>query len=363
MTDTTDTTGNETVIWRRALRQLAWLAGLIIAGWLIIRYLLLPLSPILLGMAWASTARPLANRAPRFVPQVVARLVSVALVMGATLGAAGWIGLRVIRELVAMSMDSLAWQRQLLTSWHALQNQWLAASAEMPESVVFAVDKAIADAMLQVGQMVNMIPGIAFQATRLVPFLLLAIVVASVVAFLLIVGEPVTLRFNRYFPPAWRRRVEALEMAVVAGVGHFLKVQLLIMVVTFSVTLGILTALGVRHSFLLSLTIAVLDLIPVVGPGIVIFPWAVGAWLVGHLHVVYGTTLLYLIILVGRRYAEPRLLARGWGEGGPSPVGMLVALWLGFYFGGIAGAVGTPLALLVSYSLTRPGHPAVPLDD
>lgn len=352
----TGSASREMVMWRRALRQLAWLVGLIIAGWFVIRYLFVPLFPLLLGMAWAGAARPLARRFPRFIPSAISSLTSVTVIIASSVAAAALVSWRVAHELIQMSVDSVAWQKLLLESWGSLQDQWLMAKAEMPEPLVFAIDTAIADGVLQVGALLNTVPSVAFQMTRQIPFVLIALVVAAVVAALLALGEPITLRFNRYFPPAWRQRIEDLELAVVAGVGHYLKVQIMIMLGTFTLTLVALTFLGVRNAFLISLLIAILDLIPVVGPGIVVVPWVTVSWLLGRTTIVWVLVGLYLTILVGRRYAEPRLLAHAWGEGGPSPVGMLAALWLGFYFGGLPGAIGTPLALLVSYSLTRPRH-------
>lgn len=340
------------VAWQRALRQLGWLTGLIVGGYFFIRYLLLPVSPLLLGLAWSVAAHHLARRFPRFMPPLVSALAAVTLVIGTSIAVAVWAVLQLTREVIGISMSAWAWQRSFMSAWAGLQEQWLVTQAELPAPAVDSINRAIAETVQYVISLVNMVPMVVLNTARQLPLVILSLVIGAVTAFLLVTGEPITLRVNRYFSPPWRRRIEDLELAIVSGVGHYLKVQLIIMVAVFLLSMLVMQVARVPHAFLISLVLAVLDLIPVIGPGIILIPWVVVALLMGNKLFAYLGTALYLAILIGRRYSEPRLLARA--QVGPSPVGMLAALWLGFYFGGLPGAIGTPLALLVSHSLSRP---------
>ena len=95
-----------------------------------------------------------------------------------------------------------------------------------------------------------------------------------------------------------------------------------------------------KGTFAIAFLIAVLDILPVLGTGTVLLPWAVIAFAGGNARMGIGVMGLYLIITVVRNIVEPKLVGK---QMGLSPVVMLPCMILGLHFFGILGLFGVPL--------------------
>ena len=59
------------------------------------------------------------------------------------------------------------------------------------------------------------------------------------------------------------------------GIKGYIKSQLILMIITFIILSISLTIIDVTHPILISLGISILDILPIVGSGIVMVPWAI----------------------------------------------------------------------------------------
>lgn len=94
----------------------------------------------------------------------------------------------------------------------------------------------------------------------------------------------------------------------------------------------------------MALAIAVFDILPVLGTGGILLPWAVILLLLGDKMLAAGILVLYLVITVVRNIAEPRLVGK---QIGLHPLATLIAMFLGLKILGIAGMVLFPMLLAV----------------
>lgn len=101
----------------------------------------------------------------------------------------------------------------------------------------------------------------------------------------------------------------------------------------FGITFAELTAglflLGIKNAFAIAFIIAVLDILPVLGTGTVLIPWAVLAFASGRISTGVGVFGLYLVITVVRNLIEPKLVGK---QMGLSPVIMLPCMLIGLKF-------------------------------
>lgn len=116
----------------------------------------------------------------------------------------------------------------------------------------------------------------------------------------------------------------------------------LIMFITFvelSVGLGII---GVQHFILVALGIAVFDILPVLGTGGIMIPWAVITAILGDYPMALKLIVVYLIITVVRNIIEPKIVG---GQIGLHPVVTLASMFLGVQLLGAVGLFGFPIGL------------------
>ena len=97
--------------------------------------------------------------------------------------------------------------------------------------------------------------------------------------------------------------------------------------------------LGEEYAFLIALIAAVIDSLPIVGMGLVLFPLAIYGFMLGDVGYGIGVCALYLILTVSRQILEPRLLGAGMGI---HPLVMLVAMYCGFQIIGVGGMLIAP---------------------
>lgn len=96
-----------------------------------------------------------------------------------------------------------------------------------------------------------------------------------------------------------------------------------------------------------------LDILPVLGTGTVLLPWAVIAFAGGNARMGIGVIGLYLIITVVRNIVEPKLVGK---QMGLSPVVMLPCMIVGLHFFGILGLFGVPLVASFLKKLYSDGY-------
>lgn len=126
----------------------------------------------------------------------------------------------------------------------------------------------------------------------------------------------------------------------------------LILGVTFAeLTVG-LFLLGVEGAAVFAFLIAVLDILPVLGTGTILVPWAVICFATGDTGMGAGILVLYLVITVVRNIVEPKLVGK---QMGLSPVVMLPSMLLGLKFLGLFGLFAVPLAVALLKTLNDEG--------
>ena len=135
-----------------------------------------------------------------------------------------------------------------------------------------------------------------------------------------------------------------------ASLGGWLKAQLKLSVITFSVATSGLLLLRVPYAPLWSALIALVDAFPILGSGAILVPWSLVSFLQGDRLLAFGLLGLYLAAVVTRTVLEPRLVGK---QLGLDPLVTLVALYMGFRLFGIGGMILSPLIAVAVTQLAQ----------
>ncbi len=147
---------------------------------------------------------------------------------------------------------------------------------------------------------------------------------------------------KRQIPERWQQSVDELKRDSMGTFGRWLFAYALILAMTFGeLAVGFLI-LSIDGAFVIAFVIAVLDILPVLGTGTVLIPWAVIAISAGNLGMGFGVLALYLVITVVRNIVEPKLVGH---QMGLSPVVMLPGMIIGLKVFGLIGLFGVPFGL------------------
>lgn len=134
------------------------------------------------------------------------------------------------------------------------------------------------------------------------------------------------------------------------GIKGYFKAQAILMIITFF-TLAIgLNIINVRYNILIALGIALVDILPVLGSGIIMAPWSLISFMLGNNELGSGLAILYVILLVSRQFIEPYVLGKNIGI---RPLYTFLATIIGSIIIGPIGIILGPLIAVIFTSILR----------
>ncbi len=132
----------------------------------------------------------------------------------------------------------------------------------------------------------------------------------------------------------------------------YVRAYLILMCLTFvELSVGFL-ALRINNPFGIAAITAIADVLPVVGTGTVLLPWAVISLFQQRIYLAIGLGLLYLIITAVRHFVEPKIIG---DQLGLPPILSLICIYLGFLWFGVFGAILFPVIMNILLCLQRAG--------
>ncbi|MGN1346268.1 MAG: AI-2E family transporter [Eubacteriales bacterium] len=188
------------------------------------------------------------------------------------------------------------------------------------------------------GGMVGAVPGGIFSA------------VVGIFSFVYLTADPqgIAESLRSLLPASMERKVVRVFDEISGAVFLYLRTYLTIMTVTFlELSIG-LSVIGVKYALAAALVIAVIDVLPVLGCGSVLVPWAIWEFFYGAPR--RGVSLLVLlgVIYLIRQLLDSRLIGRMTGV---HPFAALACLYLGWHIGGVGGMILAPILLCAIRSL------------
>ena len=187
------------------------------------------------------------------------------------------------------------------------------------------------------------VPALAGRILSALPSAFLMIVVTVIAGFYFCMedGRPRNIwlpAFLREHIPCWKQRLKQISW-------RYLRVYLLLLLLTFGELLFGFLILRVEYAFLLAMVVAVVDLLPILGVGTVLIPWALVALLQKNYYLGFGLLILYAAVMIFRQLLEPRLMGKSLGL---SPMLALFAGYAGWRLLGFWGmALGPVVAVLI----------------
>ena len=183
------------------------------------------------------------------------------------------------------------------------------------------------------------------------PSVILSVILTVVSTFFISMDFEHIVEYVLNIMPAKMRKT--VTETVNTGVGSVRKILLsyiLIMGLSFvELSIGFLL-MKIPYAVGLALLVAVIDIMPVLGTGLVLIPWAIIAAILRMYPLAIGVAMLYIIMLVVRNVVEPKLVGK---QMGLHPVATLISMFLGLNLFGILGLFGFPIALSLYFKMSR----------
>lgn len=189
--------------------------------------------------------------------------------------------------------------------------------------------------------------------TATVPEIIIIIVIALVATYFMAKGsERYISQFVRIFPVEWQKNVIELGRDFSRAFVGFVKAEFVVFVVIILCSILGLLFLKVKYALILGTITGIFGVLPVLGVGIILVPWAFLAFLTGHTLFAIELLLLTTIVSILRHVIEPKILGDNVGL---DPLFVLMSIYIGLAATGAIGLILGPFVLIAYSSLHKAG--------
>lgn len=235
--------------------------------------------------------------------------------------------------------------------------------ADRINGILIPLDPSLGDWIIDLGK--NVISSLASFATNLsasavklvatgavsIPGAIVTIIITVVSSFYMAADYRLILDFLKKLMPDKHRSniIRILRYAETAVLVYIKSYSLLFAVTFLELWIG-LSILSIPYAMGIALAIAIFDLMPVLGTGGVLLPWALIALIMGNYFIAIGVFVLYLVITAVRNALEPRIVGN---QIGLHPLATLIAMILGLKLVGLVGMMLFPITLVAITNLKK----------
>ncbi len=338
--------------WQKRASIIICVAAAVVVVWLAIKYLLWAVLPFIIAWLVALAVTPLARwvAAKSGLPRKLCSVVILAVLLGLVVGGLSWLVQRLVRELG----DLMTWLRVQSQGWDSDTFRGridsivrripfigklldIDEAAQWREHVVGALIDAVGGAL---GGLARVVPSAFLSTLSKLPSLLLTLLVTLIACFYFVVDlEKIHSAAVSLMSSGLAERVRYIKHRIGRVVRRFLGAYFVLFLINFGVLCVGFSLLRIDYVLLMALVCALVDILPVLGTGTVILPWAVWMMLVGDYFMGIGLVVVYVAVTVIHQIAEPYVLG---GSLGVHPLLILVAMYVGFQLFGIVGMLAFP---------------------
>lgn len=133
---------------------------------------------------------------------------------------------------------------------------------------------------------------------------------------------------------------------VLTATGTYLRAQLIIMSLISALCVIALYLLKNPYALLVGILIGLFDILPFIGTGTILVPWAIIELTIGHYKEAVVLLLLFAACSFVRELLEPKLIGKRLGV---FPIAVLMAIYVGIRLFGLGGIVLGPISVLIIY--------------
>lgn len=240
-----------------------------------------------------------------------------------------------------------------------LENYAMGVIVRLPESLRGTVGDYVTNAFDSLGKgqaeldlsMLSAPLSGAWSVVKSLPSTILSVVVAVVSCFFMASDyDKVKELVLGFFSESKRKSIVKTKRTATKAITKLLKAYVTIMAITFAemfLGLFLLKLIGVydgSYIAIISFVTCIIDIIPVLGTGTVLIPWAVYNLIFGNFGMGIGLLVIYAVITVIRQVVEPKLVAN---QAGLPAIVTIMAMFIGVRIFGAFGIILLPFTVII----------------
>ena len=332
----------------------------IIILWLIIKYALPWLLPFIVAIAIARLIEPVVHHLTERYQfrRGIASAVCTVIIFAALIALTVFIIGRAVIELTAF-VNNLPSLLKSVTTTAAIIGENInvyikSAPPEIQDYLYHALDGFAARSTELPAALSEKILGLLADIAKMTPKLVLFFFTCALSVFFMSCGyKDVTGFILRQIPKTRHKTLKDFKNDLLSTFGKWLKAEMMLAGITFAEMTVAFLFMRIDFAILLALLVAFIDLLPVLGSGAVLIPWAIVTIIGGNLKYGIALMIIFIVNTALRSLLEPRMIGR---QIGLPPIVTLIAMYVGFCSVGVIGMVLFPIGLIMVKHLNDKGY-------
>lgn len=283
---------------------------------------------------------------------IVVALTIVAIVLIIIFG-----GMAIIKEIMKLSENVRPAIVELTQSIDQLSVKLEEMYPDIPQNIVDAMESSVIDFVKNFGNLVTDTASKAVKFLLSVPTIIINTVI-TILALIFFTKDRIYVidMMEHHMPKSWIQKLIEVGKEVFSTIGGYIRVYAKILLITFTelyIAFNIMNAIGfeIPYPLLLAMLVSIVDILPILGVGTVLIPWAVIMFILGQWGFALALLITYGFIFVFRQFIEPKLVSKQFGI---HPLITLFAMYAGYRTYGVFGLILGPIVLMVLRCLFAP---------
>lgn len=332
-------------------RTLGYLTFVSLSIWGFLRYLMPYLFPFVFAVFLAFTLEP----AVQFLTNKLrfrrshASLLMILIIVTLLLTFLAWGVTRIASELT----DLYGYLPQYYTNFNEVLSYILKTAGDISERLPEPLARGAQEQWNRLYSLVaRLVSGAGGLVRGLPSFAVTALFAILATYFVMRDRAPISAFIRHIVSPKALQGFQHVETGILLGLGGLVRAWALLALLTMIINVLGLMLLGIRYAVALGILLAVLDILPILGPGLIYVPWVLYHFIWGNVGTAIGLVVLYGSVSLLRQVFQTHLMGR---ELGLHPLATLISVYVGFRLFGTAGIVYGPLSILVIKILWESG--------
>lgn len=272
-------------------------------------------------------------------------------------GLAYLLGLQMVEQLVAFWEQAPRYfneaNRYIQDATERTQLFYNSLPSDLAERVQTGIESGLKALTESLNGIMKGISGYFIGFAKFIPNFFIFFIVFLVALFLFSFSLPqLKSSFLSIFEEKSQVKVDGVLQSLRSSVFGFIRAQLILSAMTYIIAMTGLLILEVQYPLAISLLIVVVDILPILGVGSALVPWALYSFIAGDTFLAIGLLILFGVITVIRRIVEPKVLGDAVGI---SALAALISLYIGFKLFGVIGLFFGPIIIIIYQAMRKVG--------
>lgn len=313
------------------------------------------LMPLIVAIILAVVMEPLVSLLGKYVSRLWATLFSFVIVLGGfalVITGLAIIAMKQISELYLLTLEHSD-QIIALTLQSIDEVRVFFLHLDVPPEARDLIEKGLTSGADSLKDILNSIVKGLGSGLSSVPEMVVFIVIAAMATFFVVKDQAAIIAvMQRALPEEAIEKISFIIRRLYETLLGFLRSYTIIILITSVITIIGLSIMGVESAFMLGFIISFLDIVPVIGSGLVLIPWIIISFVTGKTLLGVELILLWGLVAVVRQMIEPKIVGDNIGL---HPLVSLLSIYVGLKLAGFIGMLLGPATVVIVLAMAKAG--------